>query len=144
MAMPTTYKPEYGVQILEKMSEGYSLAAAASFIDVHRRRVYDWMESHEDFRALVELGKAKRQQFLETRLMKDEATGPQTTANIFALKNASADWREDQQSKVTIDQTINHNHTLKLDSLSADQLEQLALMLGGSKEPEPLTIEHEE
>ena len=144
MAMPTTYKPEYGVKILEAMSEGYSLAAAASMIDVHRQRVYDWMNTHEDFKALVELGKVKRQQFLERRLMNDAATGPMATSTIFALKNASADWREDLQSKVQIDQTINHNHTLKLDSLSADQLEQLALMLGGSRDSEPLTIEHEE
>jgi len=64
MAMPTTYKPEYGVQILELMEQGYSLAAAASQINVHRRRVYDWMEAHEDFSALVELGKVKRQHFL--------------------------------------------------------------------------------
>lgn len=102
MSRPTTYKPEYGVKILEAMSQGYSLVAAASMIDVHRRRVYDWMEVHEDFAALVELGKAKRQLFLETRLMKEEATGPQTTANIFALKNASADWREDTKQQLEV------------------------------------------
>lgn len=141
MSMPTKYKPEYGVKILEKMAEGFSLAAAASFIDVHRQRVYDWMEAHDDFRALVELGKVKRQSFLEERLMRMEATGPQTTANIFALKNASADWREDLQSKVTVDQTINHNHTLKIDQLSAEQLESLALMLAPKASDDSLLID---
>lgn len=130
--MPTTYKPEYGLKILEQMSQGYSLAAAASTIDVYRQRVYDWMDAHEDFRALVELGKIKRQKFLEERLMRESATGPMATSTIFALKNASADWREDLQSKLTVDQTVNHNHTLKLDNLNADQLEQLALMLRAS------------
>ena len=132
MGMPTTYKPEYGVQILEKMSEGYSLMAAASFIDVHRRRIYDWMEAHEDFAALVELGKIKRQAFLEARLMREEATGPQTTANIFALKNASADWREDQKQQVELSGPG-----------GAPLFQQITFAILDTREPEIKTIEGE-
>lgn len=138
----TKYTPEIGVKILELMEQGLSLFAACGEVNVGRTTAYEWIDRHPEFASLIELAKQKRQNFLERRLMNDSATGPMATSTIFALKNASADWREDLQSKVQIDQTINHNHTLKLDSLSADQLEQLALMLGGSKDSEPLVIEH--
>lgn len=140
---PTVYKPELGVKILELMEQGLSLFAACGDLNINRSTVYLWQENNPEFRELMDLAKQKRQSFLEKRLMNDAATGPMATSTIFALKNASADWREDLQSKVKIDQTINHNHTLKLDSLSADQLEQLALMLSGAGQ-EPLVIEHEE
>lgn len=132
MGMPTTYKPEYGVQILEKMSEGYSLMAAASFINVHRQRIYDWCEVHEDFKALVELGKIKRQAFLEARLMREEATGPQTTANIFALKNASADWREDSKQQLEVS---GPGGTPLFQAITFNVID--------SRQPEPLAIEGE-
>lgn len=139
----TKYTPEIGVKILELMEQGLSLFAACGEVNVGRTTAYEWISRHPEFASLIELAKQKRQNFLERRLMNDSATGPMATSTIFALKNASADWREDLQSKVQIDQTINHNHSLKLDSLSADQLEQLALMLGGAKDSEPLVIEHD-
>lgn len=91
---PTDYTPELGDRILELMSEGLSLAAAAAECDVHRRRVYEWEERHPEFAELVQLGRSKRQMFLERRLMA-ATEGPVVTSSIFALKNAGqGDWRD--------------------------------------------------
>lgn len=94
---PTDFKPEYGDRILELMTEGLSLAAAAAEIDVHRQRVYEWLEKHPEFADTVRLAQAKRQNFLERRLLKADV-GPVVTSTIFALKNAGPeDWREKQE-----------------------------------------------
>lgn len=91
---PTDYTPQLGDQILELMSEGLSLAAAAAECDVHRQRVYEWEERHPDFAELVKLARSKRQAFLERRLMR-ATEGPVVTSSIFALKNAGqGDWRD--------------------------------------------------
>lgn len=94
---PTDYKPEFGELILASMKEGFSLAASAAKIGVHRQRVYDWVERYPEFSDTVKLAMVLRQAFLEERLMSAE-TGPVVTSSIFALKNAgAADWREKQE-----------------------------------------------
>jgi hypothetical protein len=94
---PTDYTPELGDRILDLMSEGLSLTAAAAECDVHRRRVYDWEAKHPEFAELVQLGRSKRQVFLERRLMR-ATEGPVVTSSIFALKNAGqGDWRDKQE-----------------------------------------------
>lgn len=94
---PTDYKPEYGEQILARMSEGLSLAAAAAEINVHRQRVYEWEARHPDFADTVKLARVKRQAFLERRLY-GATEGPVVTSSIFALKNAGPDdWRDKRE-----------------------------------------------
>lgn len=94
---PTDYTPELGEEILSKMSEGLSLAAAAGELGVHRQRVYEWKERHPEFADTVNLAMVKRQAFLERRLYEADQ-GPVVTSTIFALKNAGAlDWREKQE-----------------------------------------------
>lgn len=91
---PTDFRPEMGDMILTKMSEGLSLAAAAAEIDIHRQRVYEWIERHPAFADTIWLAQVKRQAFLERRLLSAEV-GPVVTSTIFALKNAGPlDWRE--------------------------------------------------
>jgi hypothetical protein len=91
---PTTYDPALGGKIVAIMEQGLSLAAAAAECDVHRQRVYEWEAQHSDFAELVSLGRAKRQAFLERRLL-DATIGATVTSSIFALKNAAPDdWRE--------------------------------------------------
>lgn len=91
---PTDFYPELGEQILERMEEGLSLAAAAADLGIHRQRVYDWVEKHAEFADTVKLAQVKRQLFLERRLLKADV-GPVVTSTIFALKNAGAeDWRD--------------------------------------------------
>jgi hypothetical protein len=94
---PTDYTPELGEQILQLMSEGLSLAAAAGELDVHRQRIYEWEDRHPDFADAVKLARSKRQAFLERRLLR-AAEGPVVTSTIFALKNAGqGDWRDKQE-----------------------------------------------
>lgn len=137
----TKYTPDIGVKILELMEQGLSLFAACGEVNVGRTTVYEWLDRHPEFASLIELAKQKRQVFLERRLMKDDATGPMATSTIFALKNASADWREDQSSKLTIDQTVNHNHTLQIADLTTEQLAALAAMLAPKASDDSLLID---
>jgi hypothetical protein len=91
---PTDYTPELGDKILGLMTEGLSLAAAAAECDVHRQRVYEWVERHPEFADTINLSKSKRQLFLERRLLTAK-DGPVVTSTIFALKNAAGDdWRD--------------------------------------------------
>lgn len=94
---PTDFRPEMADEILARMTEGLSLAAAAADIGIHRQRVYEWVERHPEFADTVKLAQAKRQLFLERRLLSADV-GPVVTSTIFALKNAGAeDWREKQE-----------------------------------------------
>lgn len=97
MARPTDFKPEYGPMILDLMSEGLSLTAAAAAIGIHRERVYDWVKKHDEFAHTVKLAQSMRVLWLEQRLYAAE-TGPKVTSTIFALKNADhREWRERQE-----------------------------------------------
>lgn len=94
---PTIFTPELGDEILARMQDGLSLAAAAADLGVHRQRVYEWVDKHPAFADTVRLAQVKRQLFLERRLLSAD-TGPVVTSTIFALKNAGAeDWRDRQE-----------------------------------------------
>lgn len=98
---PTDYTPELGEKILELMNRGFSLAAAAAKCDIHRQRVYEWVDRHPEFADTISLAKGKRQYFLEDRLLTADE-GPVVTSTIFALKNAAGeDWREKVTNEVT-------------------------------------------
>lgn len=94
---PTDFYPELGEEILGLMEAGLSLAAAAAEKGIHRQRVYEWVDRFPEFADTVKLAQAKRQLFLERRLLSAEI-GPVVTSTIFALKNAGAeDWRDRQE-----------------------------------------------
>lgn len=98
---PTEYTEELGEKILDLMSQGLSLAAAAGELDVHRQRVYEWEARHPTFADSVKLARSKRQAFLERRLLVADA-GPVVTSTIFALKNAGqGDWRDKSEHELT-------------------------------------------
>lgn len=102
---PTDFKPAYGEEILSLMQSGLSLAASAAELGIHRQRVYEWLDRHPEFADTIRLAQAKRQLFLERRLLSAEA-GPVVTSTIFALKNAGPDdWRDKQEieQKTTVD-----------------------------------------
>lgn len=95
---PTEYTKTMGEEILSLMAGGLSLAAAAAEIGIHRQRVYEWVERHPEFADTVKLAQAKRQLFLERRLLNNELAGPQITSTIFALKNTNhEDWRDKRE-----------------------------------------------
>jgi len=94
---PTDYTPDLGEKIVALMETGLSLTAAAAENDVHRQRVYEWAERYPEFADAVKIGMAKRQAWLEKRLLSAD-TSPVVTSSIFALKNAGpADWRDKQE-----------------------------------------------
>jgi len=102
MGRVTTYNPQVGTQILELMEQGLSLFAACGELNINRSTVYLWIDAQPEFASLIELAKQKRQSFLEKRLLNEAATGPMATSTIFALKNASADWREDTKQQIEL------------------------------------------
>ncbi len=110
---PTDYTPDLGGRILALMSQGLSLTAAAAECDIHRQRVYQWVERHPEFADDIALAKGKRQLFLERRLF-HESEGPRVTSTIFALKNCSEEWRE----KSEVD--LNHKGGINLTITSDD------------------------
>lgn len=94
---PTDFTPTLGEEILTLMASGLSLAASAAELGIHRQRVYEWMDRHPEFADTVKLAQAKRQLFLERRLLAADA-GPVVTSTIFALKNAGPeDWRDKRE-----------------------------------------------
>jgi transposase len=76
------------------MSRGFSLTAFAGEIGKDRTTVYEWMARHREFALAVSRGRAGRTNWLEGKLLRSRK-GAETTAAIFALKNAAPDeWRD--------------------------------------------------
>lgn len=108
------------------MASGLSLAAAAAELGIHRQRVYEWVDRHPEFADTVKLAQAKRQLFLERRLLSADV-GPVVTSTIFALKNAgAADWREKQEIEHTGEMTIKRSAT----DMTDDELARIAAASG--------------
>lgn len=129
---PTIYNEEIGHRIMEGMSRGLSLTAAAAMCDIHRQRVYDWERDIPEFAELVRIARAKRQYWLENELTTTTAA-PRITAMIFALKNAApADWLEKTHTEVTGKDggPIESKQSLDITGLSDAVLEELLSKLG--------------
>jgi hypothetical protein len=98
MGRPSTYTETIAEEVISLMATGLSLTAAMAELGYHRQTAYDWIDAHPGFSDAVKLGQAKRQLFLERRLLKDDIAGPANTATIFALKNTgTGDWRDKQE-----------------------------------------------
>lgn len=92
---PSEYTPEIAEHCRAFMGQGYSLTAFAGEIGVNRDTVVDWQKKFPEFSEAVKDGQAARTKILETGLMREDLAGPQITARIFALKNASPEeWRD--------------------------------------------------
>ncbi len=99
------------------MAKGFSLTAAMGELGFHRQTAYEWIDAHPAFSDAVKVGQAKRQRFLEERLLKADA-GPVVTSSIFALKNTgTGDWRDKQEV----------DHTSSDGSMSPARIELVAL-----------------
>jgi len=94
---PSGYTWAMCSEVVNLMAEGLSLTAAMAELGFHRDTAYEWQQKHPEFSDAVKLGQAKRQLFLERRLMKADV-GPVVTSTIFALKNTgTGDWRDKQE-----------------------------------------------
>jgi hypothetical protein len=100
--------------VIDYMSQGYSLTAFAGHIRVARDTVYEWIKRHSEFSDAVSRARPARVAALESKLLKARK-GAETSAAIFALKNADpTEWRDVK--------TTQHNHSLKVETLTDQQL----------------------
>jgi hypothetical protein len=106
-----------GREVINLMAEGLSLTAAMAELGYHRQTAYDWQDKYPEFSDAVKIGQAKRQLFLERRLLSADA-GPVVTSSIFALKNTgTGDWRDKQEV----------DHTSSDGSMTPQRVELVAL-----------------
>lgn len=92
---PSKYDPAYCEEVIADGNIGYSLTAFAGKIGVDRDTITEWAKVHPEFSLAVKAHKAARTRFLETGLLNGDATGPNVTSRIFALKNAAPEeWRD--------------------------------------------------
>jgi hypothetical protein len=91
---PADYDPQFCIDVVEVMGEGFSLTAFAGAINASRKTLNAWVADHPAFAAAVERGRAARTRALETQFL-TAGTGAKVAAHVFALKNAAPeDWRE--------------------------------------------------
>jgi hypothetical protein len=115
---PSEYRPEYCELVIERMAQGYSLTAFAGSIRVSKDAVYDWIKAHSEFSDAVSRARPARLTSLETKLLHSRK-GAETTAAIFALRNADPDeWRDVKHQE--------HSHSVKVESLTDAQLYAIA------------------
>jgi hypothetical protein len=116
---PTKYRPEYcGLLIEATHREGISLTAFAGLIRVGRETVYGWISAHSEFSDAAARAKAIRALYLERKLLRSRK-GAETTAAVFALKNACPDeWRDVRHTE--------HTHAISPRMLTDQQLEAIA------------------
>jgi hypothetical protein len=132
MGRPSEYKPEYCQQIIEAMSNGISLTAFAGMIGVSKQAVYEWIGLHRDFGDAASRAKAARVLWWERKLMRSRK-GAETTASIFALRNADpTEWRDIK--------SVQHDHNHRLESLTDAQLYAIA---AGQSAGDGVTIDGE-
>jgi hypothetical protein len=108
--------------VIAAMSDGLSLSAFAGLIGQGRDTVYKWIRAHSEFSDAVTRARAARVLWPERKLLRSRK-GAETTAAIFALKNADpVEWRDVKYSE--------HKHSIALQSLTDAQL--LAIAGGAS------------
>ena len=120
---PSDYRPEYCNLVVDLMrKEGLSLTAFAGEIGISRETVYQWIQAHAEFADAVARARAARVTWWERKLGRSRK-GAETSAAIFALKNADpTEWRDQKFTQVS--------HTVSVDMLTDQQL--LAIASGVS------------
>lgn len=109
---PSEYRQSYCDEIINLMGgEGLSLTAAGADLGFAKQTMHNWMDAYPEFLDAVKIGQAKRQLFLERRLL-SEGEGPRVTSSIFALKNTgTGDWRDKHE----------HEHSGEIASVTKEQ-----------------------
>lgn len=115
---PSEYRPEYCDLVIDRMGQGFSLTAFAGMIRVAKDTVYEWIKVHREFSDAVSRARPARLAALEAKLLRSRK-GAETTAAIFALRNADPDeWRDVKHQE--------HSHSLKVETLTDAQLYAIA------------------
>lgn len=123
---PSEYRPEYCELVIEKMAEGLSLTAFAGFIRVSRDTVYEWIKRHPAFSDAVSRANPTRVLWWELKLQRSRK-GAETTASMFALKNACPDeWRDVKHTQTDVN--------VRIESLTDAQLYAIAGQSSGASD----------
>lgn len=129
---PSEYRQEYCQMVFDYMAKGYSLSAFAGSIAMSRDAVYDWMSAHREFSNAVARARMARVAALEVKLLASRK-GAETTASIFALRNADPlEWRDVRN--------VQHDHAVNVQIMTDAQLYAIA---SGKPAGEADTIEGE-
>jgi hypothetical protein len=104
--------------IEQAQQRGLSITAFAGVIGVGRETIYGWIKAHDEFSDACSRAKTARVLWWELKLGRSRK-GAETTASIFALKNAAPDeWRDVRHTE--------HTHALSPRTLTDQQLEAIA------------------
>lgn len=101
---PRHYDPSFAQDVIEWMSQGYSLGAMAGRIGVARSTIQDWIDRFPDFGASVARARATQlfyweSKFIEAVERRDAAPGNMI---MFALKNVGReDWKDKQEIEIS-------------------------------------------
>ena len=100
--------------VVEAMAGGLSLTGFAGMICVAKSTVYEWMTRHSEFSNAVSRARATRVLWWEQKLQRSRK-GAETTASIFALRNADpTEWRDIK--------SVQHDHNVRVETLTDAQL----------------------
>lgn len=106
------YKREFCKQLIDHMSQGFSLRAFAASVDVHHSTIYEWLKKHEEFAEAKELGLDKSRLFWE-RVGIDLATGEvRGSAKVWEINMYNRfrdEWTRDNPDKEDKSNEININ-----------------------------------
>ena len=96
------YTPQIATKILELMSSGLSITAAAAELNITRRIIYKWAEEDRDgFAEIFELAKGKRQLHWERELLTTQSAA-RVTAGLKTLGAMRVpEWSDDQRLEIT-------------------------------------------
>lgn len=91
---PSKYNPHYCEKVIEVMGEGLSVTAFAASVGAHRTTVIDWSAAHPEFAAALNVARAKRCAWLESRLLEERTNPARLNAIRLGLFNTAPDeWR---------------------------------------------------
>lgn len=103
MGTPNKYKKEYPKKAEEILATGKSLAAVCAALDISRQTLYEWRDTHAEFREALEKGLQKAQAIWE-QIGEDGIQGNYKNFGaapwIFTMKNRfRADYAEEKDEK---------------------------------------------
>lgn len=109
MGTPNKYKPEHCETAARILSSGKSLAAVCAALDISRVTLYEWKDTHPEFKDAMDKGMQACQAFWEDMGV-DGITGSiekfSSAPWIFSMKNRfRSDYQEDKENK-TVSDTI--------------------------------------
>lgn len=110
MGTPNKYRKEMCAVAEQVLTDGESLAAICSELNITRTTLYEWREMHPEFKSAIERGLQKAQRVWE-KMGQDGIKGHYEKFNsapwIFTMKNRFRDdYREDKDEKKPEDKSV--------------------------------------